>query len=410
MWLMARILLVLVLLAWASPTTGTITIQSGVLVAIPLAEADGQGQPPNVYNTGRGFPTRGKHMTLAVDPATGYVWFTGEYGAVPYSQETWWADINEWMTQGKLVAHLAYPFVGFGGSSVQPKWPDIFGLQFRAADGRGYHLPGTPANNFNHVLPAGETINGSFDGGSDPNFLWAHVMSFNPAPAAQNTPNFWRDEGHWQVISGGSREDWQNTWQSIIDDVTDAAYGFGANNADGSFVRKFDLKTHASTRPLRGFDRLNLRATPLAFDKAKGAIYAIEPNNFRLYRYNIDARGGRKANTLDDLGVAPADIPRSNGDGSTIGPFMFDTKHRIALYANGVYGGAGLTTMWAYHVDTAVWETIPVVTNPPNTLFQVRAGVYHAALDCFIMGTFENPPGTHYFLYRYAPRTSTRGQ
>lgn len=328
-----------------------------------------------------------KHVNADIEPTSGRVFFSGgDYtGTVAadtqsYRQETWSVDLASLVggADPATAWRLEYSYCGKGGTTVQPKHPDLIGWNWDPVRGLFWLVPGIfEAISEPACAAQGETVPKV----DDTNFLTYGVFSFEPATRT------------WARVTTDGGPDAVDAWQSVYDPASDALIRFGYNGGCGFAVDAFSLPSKTWSRLTCGQvnalgQDIRVQNPHLAFDVANRIIYAVDVFNGRLFRYHI------ATTVMEDLGPVPGG-PFGTTDGTVFGPLSFDSAHQILLFIRNDTGQA-----LAYHPDTATWEPLTITMDPPSAAFPfVRTLKYHPALDLHFMVGYNSG---NLYVFRYA--------
>jgi len=349
-----------------APGSSSVTTQ----IDLPLKQWVALEAPPP--HSGKGIPSHNKHVSAAYHPPSGRIYFTG--GDYPggggfttdsYRQETWSLSIAErFATPGDSAAgwRLEYPYCGPAGQ-VQPKHPDHVGWVWDPKRSLFYLIPGVMEMTTEANCPD-ETP----DKQPNPGFNPWHMMSFDPMTR------------RWAVLgSGAPGPDAADTWQTVLDPVTDTLIRFGMTMR----VNRYSLaKQQWTVHRMAG---ASIWKDYLAADIEGRAIYAIDGLGGRLHRYNIDS------GSFADLGPVPeGPIGRTN-----VTYLAWDSLNKTLFWHKEG------TAFFAYHPQTRTWETLPITSSVPGVTAKGRLLIYDPGQNVlFLYGGSDG--GTPYiFLYRY---------
>jgi hypothetical protein len=320
-----------------------------------------------------------KHITGALNPDNGRIYFTGgdyangpEHDAQSYRQETWSLSLEErWKNRADPNAgwRLEYPYCGPEGQ-VQPKHPDFVGWTWDPTRKLFWMVPGVME--ISPVNCPGETGART----SDPGFLANRIMQFDPATR------------QWRDVSGNVGES-AETWMSVYDPKTDTLIRFGHNGGSGSLVSTYRIaKDRWVNRglPSNGLGReIRINKEYLAVDYVSRVIYSIDGTYGRLHRYHMDSQA------IDDLGPVPGGRYGTEN-------YMYvawDSTNKVLLWFR-----VEPESVYAYHPQQRTWETIPLNVDIAGATVRGRTLVYDQIQNAFILfgGLPANP---HLFLFRY---------
>jgi len=360
---------------------GEISIPPGVFVAL---------DPPNV-GQGIGGGGGNKHTTWQHNPLDGRLYsmggdFSGPVGPQSYRQEQYSLSLAErWANRADRNAgwRQEYPYCGPDGG-VQPKSPDYVGWTWDTKRQLFWMVPGSSVAPGSTVCPDRTASNTD-----DPKYLFDHLMTFNPAAAVLTQR--WTDRG---TALGPNSSD---TWMSTYDPQTDTLIRFGFAGCCGAVADVYNIPTATwSSKPL-GSNALRqdvrIWKEMQAVDYTARVIYAIDGYAGRLHRYAMDTR------TLQDLGPVPGGRI-AGGATSNDAYAVWDSVNRVLLFFR-----IDTNTLHVYHPETAIWESPPIVTDPPGLSPSSRHGMvfdpYQNVLA--LLGTTDTA-NLHLWLYRYANR------
>jgi hypothetical protein len=327
-------------------------------IDIPLDTWVRRPLPPH---GGGACPTGCKHMRLAYDSANGRIYFCGgDYGGDPYidsgRQEVWSYSIadSSW--------RLEYPYCGVAGQ-VQPMHPDEVGWVYDSRRDKFWMIPGYMGHDTGDCTDAAVVRN--------------EIMTFEPAT------DRWTVENR-QEFTGANYGD---MGFAQYDPVTDTIIQFFYSSCSG--VAIYDIATDTWTRKcLPGTFFLTKEYT--ALDLEDRVIYAIEGNENKLYRYDIDSQ------TIQAVSDTPP------GKGSTRMRPVWDSVNRVLLWFD--YGGDDDPNgghLHVYHPDTNTWEVDKPIRQPQGDPVVGVNVVFDPGQNALlVMGspTFNSP---YFFLYRY---------
>jgi hypothetical protein len=228
--------------------------------------------------------------------------------------------------------------------------------------------------------------------GNDSGFIHNQLMTFEPVSR------------RWNAV--GSYGNPNGSWQSVYDAVTDSLIRVRYDSVDTYAiatktwtVRKLGVKGYPVGANVSGHT-LRIGNGYNAFDPAQRVIYSIDPFENSLYRYHVD--GG----TLDYLGPLPA-LYSASGALESQFKLVWDPLHNVLFWHNHLSNG-----FFAYHADTAKWETLGTASNLPGVEAVVsNAMVFDPGQNVLLMfGDVWGPAGSpqaaarpFMFLYRYRP-------
>ncbi|MBI2232593.1 MAG: DNRLRE domain-containing protein [Candidatus Aenigmarchaeota archaeon] len=351
----------------SSTTTGQIDIPSKTWIALDA---------PWPFSN-KGIPPTNKHVSPAYHPPSGRIYFNGgDYAGGgsydnSYRQETWSLSIAERFankTDRTAGWRLEYPYCGPTGQ-IQPKHPDYTGFVWDSKREVFYMVPGVMESTTGTNCP-GETT----DKVTNPGFISGKMMSFNPVTKT------------WQIV-GDAGPDFQDTWMTPYDPVSDTIIRFGLSLK----VNVYDVKT--GTWTAFGGVPNHLWKEYLAIDVPGRAIYGVAGFNGKLYKYSIDAK------TFEDLGSVP-----EGGVGlDNQAHVAWDSLNKILYYYR-----LGISNLYVYHPDTKTWETLPLLTDIPGVSARGRLMVYDPGQNVLLlMGGVDTDTDKYIFLYRYAKSESS---
>jgi hypothetical protein len=361
-----------VLAASEAPTPSSSTNQ----VNLPLKQWVALAAPPP--DSGKGIPSGNKHVNAAYHPPSGRIYFTGgDYAGgsgfvtQSYRQETWSLSIAERLATPSDPAagwRLEYPYCGPAGH-IQPKHPDYMGWVWDAKRGVFHLVPGVVDSTTESNCP-GETP----DKQTNPGFVSGPMMSFDPVTR------------RWAILgSGDPGPDAADTWQSVLDPVTDTLIRFGMTMR----VNRYNLAQQRWA--VSRMPSVNIWKEYLAADIEGRAVYAIDGLTGRLHRYGIDS------GSFTDLGPVP---------GGPIG------------YTNLTYAAwdsLNKTLFWhkegsaflAYHPETRTWETLSIATNMPGVNARGRLLFYDPGQNVLLLFGGSDAGTPYLFLYRHGIGSGT---
>jgi len=363
------VLIAAALLEWAQAGgAAPIDVPTRVWAALAVPEA-GHGPTEDM-----------KHITGALNPDNGRIYFTGgdyangrEYDAQSYRQETWSLSLEErWKNRTDRNAgwRLEYPYCGPVGQ-VQPKHPDFVGWTWDPTRKLFWMVPGVME--ISPVNCPGETGART----SDPAFLAYRIMQFDPAAR------------QWRDVSGNVGES-AETWMSIYDPKTDSLIRFGHNGGSGSLVSIYRIaKDRWSVQGLPpnalGQD-IRINKEYLAVDYASRVIYSIDGTYGRLHRYRMDSQ------SIEDLGPVPGG-PYGSENYTLI---AWDSTNKILLWFRLEPESAHV-----YHPQQKKWETISLNSDISGAAVRGRVLMYDQMQNVFLL--FGGlPPNPYLFLFRYS--------
>lgn len=372
----------------------TLTVAVALSAVIGAALSLGQQAPPapridiplkqwvTLEMPARGHGPMGpiKHLTAAYNPDDGRLYMTGgdyegsNFDQQSYRQETWSLSLAErWANRADQNAgwRLEYPYCGPAGQ-VQPKHPDFMGWTWDSKRKVFWLVPGVmeispPPNNC-----PGETGARA----SDPGFLAARIMQFDPATR------------QWRDVSGHVGE-FAETWMSVYDAKTDTLIRFGHSGGAGALVSVYriaDDRWVDRALPPNGAGRdIRINKEYLAVDYANRVIYAIDGVSGRLHRYRMDKQA------MDDLGPVPGGPHGSEN-------YMYvawDSANQVLLWVR-----ENPPSAHAYHPDSKQWEVIPLTADRPGVAARGRVLVYDPQQNVTLLfGGYDANP--YMFLFRY---------
>ncbi|OHA83365.1 MAG: hypothetical protein A2937_03500 [Candidatus Yonathbacteria bacterium RIFCSPLOWO2_01_FULL_47_33b] len=365
-------------ISYGTTTVTQIDIPSGVFVALDRPDR------------GRGVSGLTKHTTWAHNPIDGRMYqtggdFAGSVGQSSYQQESYSISIAERFankTDKNAGWHKEYPYCSPVGG-IQPKSPDFVGWTWDSLRKVFWFVPGlsvTPGSTF----CAGETTTGA----SDPQYLFNHIMTFNP---------FETDLAkRWSDYDANPGPNYYATWQSDYDSQTDTLIRFGTTGCCGAVVNIYDIKTKTWSEYKLGTNALNkdirIWGEGHAADIPGRAIYVIDGIAGRIFRYNIDRHN------ITDLGPVPGGTIIHGGSNDTY--LAWDPIHKIVFFFR-----VDTNTLHIYHPDTNTWESPAIVSSPlgitPHTRHGMAFDPYQNVLVLFGHNDEVNID-PYMYLYRYA--------
>lgn len=313
-----------------------------------------------------------KHVTAQFHPPSGRLYFNnGDYrGIAPYqnqsyNQETWSLDLAVRLasTDPNAGWRLEYPYAGFGGTTVQPKHPDFCAFAWDASRGVFWSVPGQWDGYGIETVP-GETPGHN----SDPNFLSAHVMQFNPSLPM---------EQRWKDITADQGPDPLNQWMSIYDPVRDRLVRPGYSGGSGSVLNIFDCKT-LTWLPRVGLKNnalgkdVRLNKAYLAPDFANRKVYGADTARNRVMAFSLDTYA------IEDCGPAPGALI-SNEQFSHL---VYDSNHKVLQFYN-------MFDLTLYVADATVR---PLVWTVAATNMKARMGVFDPKNDVSLWAGWADTP------------------
>lgn len=322
--------------------------------------------------SGKGIPSGHKHVNAAYHPPSGRIYFTGgdyagdrTFRTASYRQETWSLSIGERFANRRDAAagwRLEYPYCGPSGQ-IQPKHPDYVGWMWDAKQGLFYLVPGVTESTTEANCP-GETP----DKQTNPGFISNRMMSFDPAAR------------RWALLgSGAPGPDSADSWQSILDPVTDTIHRFGMTMR----VNRYHIPSRKWTAS--GMPSISLWKEYLAADIEGRAIYAIDGLAGRLHRYNLDS------GAFTDLGPVPGGSLRITNQTY----LAWDPLNKALFWHREG------TAFFAYHPKTGAWETLPIASDVSGVNARGRLLIYDPGQNVLLLFGGSDDRTPYIFLYRY---------
>ncbi|OYV27918.1 MAG: hypothetical protein B7W98_00735 [Parcubacteria group bacterium 20-58-5] len=362
--------------AATGPTTGATlaTLPTGQWYAI---ETPSKGNGPYYGdNTYDGL----KHVSIALCPTDGRLYFeAGDYASPgnieSYQQGTYSLSLPDRLAGTSRDAgwREEYPYCGSG---IQPKHPDTVGWVWDSKRNVFILVPGECVINGTSNCP-GESTNPV----DDPNFLFNHMMEFDPANKN------WSDVG----AQSDGQMPYGNNWKSAYDATTDSIIRFG-DGGSGAVASHYSRAARTwkdyTLGPNKAGGTIYISNSFVGIDEAGRAIYTIDIQNGTLYRYHIDTQ------VIEDLGP----IPGGANPGKYEVYLDFDPSRNMVYWFDNDRGG-----FYGYHAATGVWETLSTaVANDGALTATGRTMVYDAADDVvLLMGGIDPAPAPYFYLYRY---------
>jgi hypothetical protein len=355
-----------------APTPSVPTTQ----IDIPLKQWVALAAPP--AESGKGIPSGNKHVNAAYHPPSARIYFTGgDYaggGGFPtdsYRQETWSLSIAERFGNVSDPAagwRLEYPYCG-PPEQIQPKHPDYVGWVWDPKRSLFYLVPGVMDSTTESNCP-GETP----DKQTNPGFISGRMMSFDPVAR------------RWAIVgSGDPGPDPSDSWQSILDPVTDTIHRFGVTMR----ANRYNI---ASRRwSVSGMPPLNIWKEYLAADIEGRAVYAIDGLAGRLHRYNIDS------GSFKDLGPIPGGSLRTTNQTY----LAWDSLNKVLFWHKEG------TAFFAYHPQTRGWETLSIASNVSGVNARGRLLIYDPGQNALLLFGGSDTGTPYIFLYRYGTGPGT---
>jgi hypothetical protein len=294
-----------------------------------------------------------KHASAAWNPDNGKVYFTGgDYYGTSYIGETWALDVKARLASTSPIAGwtLEYPHCGPIGQ-MQPKGPDFVGWTWDSSRHVFWMVPGEMQPHGGGLCP-GETSAYT----SDPGFIYARLMTFDPATK------------RWAEYDGQVRT-FHDTWSAVYDPVTDTitaagtpggGYYIGVYSVAAKTWAKYFFDTGAGPSPAFG-------KSIWAADIAGRRVFMYDPIYSQLWKWNLDARRfeGNGTWAAGGAGAKPVMAPVSpcgravnTTDGSLHadgGYLVWDSRSKVLIQS--CYGGG---KVYAFHPDDAQpwWEDL----------------------------------------------------
>jgi hypothetical protein len=363
----------------SQPPAGQIVIPTRQWMALRL---------PNLS----GVPLDGgaKHMTAALNPRNGRVYFVGgDYNVMggSYVQQVVSLSLKERLVDiskpnaGWRVDHPACN----GPGGLTPKHPDFVGWLWDEGRGKFWYVPGT------EVLADTNCEGETQSKVSDPNFTWGRILQFDP------TTNSFSNIGDAGMGANA-------TWFSILDPVFNRILRPRYSGGNGSNLDIYDITSNSwTTRQLGPYNsvggEIHLEHTYLAVDRVGRWVYGISESSSRLHRFSLDLPLNKDGTyAIEDLGPVPV--------GDNEHKIVWDPYSKVLLYAS-LWNSA----FYAYHPDTRQWESLGVGADNGST----ASGkiLFYDELNN-VLGWFgHSDPSPHLesmpylFLYRYAPASNS---
>lgn len=233
--------------------------------------------------SGVGISNHDKHVSLAMNPDTGRIYFTGgDYLGQSYRQETWSLDVATRLASTNPATGwtLEYPYCG-PSTQVQPKGPDFVGWTWDTLRHVFWMVPGVMETHGGVSVPLcpGETTGWTSDG----RFLFQRMMQFNPAT------KLWADYDAWPPHVGPAGTTNQNTWAAVYDSKTDTI----VHAANGYSMGVYTITTKTWTQYPYGNPNgpdPEIATHQWAADLAGRRIFMVDSRWQALYQWDMDGR------------------------------------------------------------------------------------------------------------------------
>lgn len=340
-----------------------------------------------------GIPAKNKHVAMTPHPPSGRIYCHGgdyqaAYGQGSYNQGVHSFDAANWYNAGGGNADwvIEYPYEGYGGSSVQPKYPDYCSFEWDSTRNVFWMFPGTMVVASGGTRPTGETAATA----SDTNYVWMEPMTFDPVAAAVSR---WQRTGALFYPAAEDYAPFTDTWYTKHDPIQDKFFRIHGHDGDFKFSRfnPTTLLWGAS----EGFwpTPVRLWKDYLTTDHVGGWIYGVDGFAGKLYRLNM-AGGYLQYCGLVPHGAAPS--------GNNFTYIQWDALHGV-LYSMEPVSSQFCIYTPGIDENSGTWETISAVC-PDSTVVCCRTIVFDPANNVLIMSGLSNDEGVqpYYFLYRYA--------
>lgn len=330
-----------------------------------------------------------KHVSAAVNPLNGRIYFTGgDYGVgrdlgQSYVQATFSLSLAERLanrSDRNAGWRVEYPYCGPPGQ-VQPKHPDHVGWTWDAKRRLFWMVPGIM-----EVSVGGSNCPGESEArSSDPGFVFNHLMTFDPGAR------------RWTAQSANING--TSNWSAHYDPATDTITKFRWDGTFGQIAAVYDIASDKWTEHRLGKNATGADvrfSTISAIDREQRVIYSIDGEaSGRLYRYRMDDH------RVDDLGVVPGGATRFWEC-----YIAWDSVSRVLFYYD--YGRRGFHV---YDPEEGTWKkSLPTETDIPGVRAQGRLLVFDAYQNLMLLMGGSDPDLTpHMYVYRYGDGKQARG-
>jgi hypothetical protein len=386
---------------WFFPLGGLLLVSAAMAaqIDVPLKQWVAVGAPTrgNGVTWGHSITNGLKHVTIAVNPDNGRLYFTaGDYAGGPfaadqqsYRQETWSLSLAARLASSDRSAGwtLEYPYCG-PANQIQPKHPDFGGWTWDTKRHLFWWVPGLTLSASSGNCPGESDTNGS-----DPQFVSGRLMTFD------TVGKMWADKG---ALPAGVPTGNEN-WMAHYDPVTDTLVRFA--RGEDLTISVYDITNQAWTSRTftNGGKTIYVEQEYIAWDPDHRRAYMIDYIAAHLLRYDLDAH------IITDLGPVPHSAEIIADHISNHMMVVYDPNDDIVFWYDTIH-----YRFHAYHADRNEWESdLPTSTNDPGVYAYGRMMVFDKDQNVlFLGGGTADPPdlnpggGTflqpNFYLYRYS--------